>query len=80
MGFSMSDRADVRNRIIIEGKCGSQPCIRGKRTLVTDILHRFAAGAEAFASRQDGWSQRCPRCHANVCRMSRASDRMREPE
>ena len=33
-------------RITIEsGKCGGQPCIRGKRLRVTDILALLSAGA-----------------------------------
>ena len=33
-------------RITIEpGKCGGQPCIRGKRMRVTDILELLSAGA-----------------------------------
>ena len=33
-------------RITIEpGKCGGQPCIRGKRIRVTDILELLSAGA-----------------------------------
>lgn len=34
------------SRITIEpGKCGGQPCIRGKRIRVTDILQLIGAGA-----------------------------------
>jgi uncharacterized protein (DUF433 family) len=34
------------HRITIEpGKCGGQPCIRGKRIRVTDILELLSAGA-----------------------------------
>jgi uncharacterized protein (DUF433 family) len=37
---------DKLNRITIEpGKCGGQPCIRGKRIRVTDILELLSAGA-----------------------------------
>ncbi len=37
---------DLLARITIEdGKCGGQPCIRGKRIRVTDILQLLAAGA-----------------------------------
>lgn len=37
---------DKLNRITIEpGKCGGQPCIRGKRIRVTDILELLGAGA-----------------------------------
>ena len=37
---------DKLNRITIElGKCGGQPCIRGKRIRVTDILELLSTGA-----------------------------------
>lgn len=36
----------LSSRITIEpGKCGDQPCIRGKRMRVMDILDLIAAGA-----------------------------------
>jgi len=38
--------SDLLSRITIEpGKCGGQPCIRGKRIRVTDILQLLGAGA-----------------------------------
>ena len=38
--------SDRLYRITIEpGKCGGQPCIRGKRMRVTDILELLSAGA-----------------------------------
>ncbi|MEE4238146.1 MAG: DUF433 domain-containing protein [Anderseniella sp.] len=38
--------SDRLQRITIEpGKCGGQPCIRGKRMRVTDILELLSAGA-----------------------------------
>ena len=38
--------SDILSRITIEpGKCGGQPCIRGKRIRVTDILQLLGAGA-----------------------------------
>ncbi|MGB5065038.1 MAG: DUF433 domain-containing protein [Candidatus Competibacter sp.] len=38
--------SDRLHRITIEpGKCGGQPCIRGKRIRVTDILELLSAGA-----------------------------------
>lgn len=38
--------SDRLYRIMIEpGKCGGQPCIRGKRMRVTDILELLSAGA-----------------------------------
>ena len=41
-----SDTLDLLQRITIEpGKCGGQPCIRGKRLRVTDILSLLSAGA-----------------------------------
>ncbi len=40
--------SDHFKRITIEdGKCGGQPCIRGMRMRVTDVLDLFAAGASA---------------------------------
>ena len=34
------------DRITIEpGKCGGRPCIRGKRTRVSDVLELLASGA-----------------------------------
>lgn len=53
---------ELSSRITIEpGKCGGQPCIRGKRMRVTDILELIAAGASfeeilrdyAFLERDD---------------------------
>jgi uncharacterized protein (DUF433 family) len=53
---------DVLSRITIEpGKCGGQPCIRGKRMRVTDVLQLLGAGASyeeilrdyAFLERDD---------------------------
>ena len=39
-------QADLLHRITIEpGKCGGQPCIRGRRIRVTDILSLLSAGA-----------------------------------
>lgn len=39
-------QSDLLSRITIEpGKCGGQPCIRGKRIRVTDILQLLGAGA-----------------------------------
>ena len=38
--------SDRLQRITVEpGKCGGQPCIRGKRMRVTDILELLSAGA-----------------------------------
>ena len=38
--------SDRLERITIEpGKCGGQPCIRGQRMRVTDILELLSAGA-----------------------------------
>ena len=43
-GYVMT--SDRLNRITIEpGQCGGQPCIRGKRMRVTDILELLSAGA-----------------------------------
>jgi len=53
---------DLLRRITIEpGKCGGQPCIRGKRMRVTDVLELLSAGASfeeiledyAFLERDD---------------------------
>jgi len=58
----MNMQNDVLWRITIEpGKCGGQPCIRGKRMRVTDILQLLGAGASyeeilrdyAFLERDD---------------------------
>jgi uncharacterized protein (DUF433 family) len=58
----MNMQNDVLSRITIEpGKCGGQPCIRGKRMRVTDILQLLGAGASyeeilrdyAFLERDD---------------------------
>jgi uncharacterized protein (DUF433 family) len=55
-------QSDLLSRITIEpGKCGGQPCIRGKRIRVTDILQLLGAGASydeilrdyAFLERDD---------------------------
>ena len=54
--------SDLLNRITIEpGKCGGNPCIRGKRMRVSDVLDLLAAGASfeeilrdyAFLERDD---------------------------
>lgn len=38
--------SDLLQHITIEpGKCGGQPCIRGKRLRVTDVLSLLSAGA-----------------------------------
>jgi uncharacterized protein (DUF433 family) len=58
----MNMQNDVLSRITIEpGKCGGQPCIRGKRMRVTDILQLLGASASyeeilrdyAFLERDD---------------------------
>lgn len=37
---------ELLSRITVEpGKCGGQPCIRGKRLRVTDVLELLGAGA-----------------------------------
>lgn len=37
---------DLLSRITVEpGKCGGQPCIRGQRMRVRDVLELLAAGA-----------------------------------
>ena len=42
----MSDKTELLRRVTIDdGKCGGQPCIRGKRIRVTDILGLLSAGA-----------------------------------
>jgi uncharacterized protein (DUF433 family) len=42
----MSMESDLLSRVTIEpGKLGGQPCIRGKRIRVTDILQLLGAGA-----------------------------------
>ena len=39
-------KESLLDRITIEpGKCGGQPCIRGKRLRVTDVLALLGAGA-----------------------------------
>jgi uncharacterized protein (DUF433 family) len=54
--------SELLSRITIEpGKCGGQPCIRGKRIRVTDVLQLLGAGASyeeilrdyAFLERDD---------------------------
>jgi len=54
--------ATLLSRVTIEpGKCGGQPCIRGKRMRVTDLLELLGAGASyeevlrdyAFLERED---------------------------
>ena len=55
-------KESLLDRITIEpGKCGGQPCIRGKRLRVTDVLALLGAGASydeilrdyAFLERDD---------------------------
>ena len=44
--MSQPTAQQLLHRITIEGgKCGAQPCIRGKRMRVTDILGLLSAGA-----------------------------------
>ena len=41
-----ASESELLKRITIEpGKCGGQPCIRGKRMRVTDVLSLLSSGA-----------------------------------
>ena len=44
--FTMTSKSELLSRITVEkGKCGGQPCIRGSRMRVVDVLELLSAGA-----------------------------------
>jgi uncharacterized protein (DUF433 family) len=60
--MAIASESELLKRITIEpGKCGGQPCIRGKRMRVTDVLSLLSSGASieeilrdyAFLERDD---------------------------